>query len=149
MLDMKQMSFLTKAAQSGAAINFDSWEKNQGVINLRKINKFKLDGKTHIPYGSEGPIKLDEAARRQMPYIKALWEQMSGGLIGIGIPKPMKQFMNGMFERIKHDREYARLVYNLFPLIADRYGVGTQANGKPRLSFVRMKDDPDCARLRQ
>ena len=139
MLDMKQMSFLKQAALSGAALPFDSWEQNTGVINLRKIHASTQRGE---------PKRLEQS-RMQMPYIKALWDQMSGGLTGLAIPKPMKQFMSGMFERVKRDREYARLVYDLFPLIADRYGVGTQANGKPRMSFVRMKEDPDCARLRR
>jgi len=139
MLNPQQMSQITKAAQSGAAISFDPWEKNQGVVTLRKIHAGTKMGEAR---------RLD-AARLQMPYIKALWDQMSSGLTGMALPKPMKTFMNNMFDRVRNDRDYARLVYNIFPLIADRYGAGTQSNGRPRLSFVRMKDDPDCARLRR
>ena len=139
MLGSKQMNFLKKAALDGVALPFDTWEKNKGVIELRKIHASTKRG---------DPARLD-AARMQMPYISDLWKQLSGGVTGMVIPKPMKMFMNGMFDRIKRDRAYARDVYDIFPLIADRYGAGTQANGKPRLSFVMMNKDPDCARLRR
>lgn len=139
MLGSKQLNFLKKAALEGVALPFESWEENKGVIELRKIHATTKRG---------DPQRL-ESARKQMPYIQALWEKLSGGLTGMVVPKPMKTFMNGMFDRIKRDREYARLVYDVFPLIADRYGAGTQSNGKPRLSFVMMNRDPDCARLRR
>lgn len=128
---------LMEAAQRGDALYFEPWERNPGVIEMRRIN-----AETRPNTGGRM-----QRAQMAFPHIKALWEQISGGIQGLAIPKTMKQTMSYMFQRMRTDKEYAMLAYNIFPVLADRYGAGRQANGKPRLSFVRMIDDPLARRL--
>lgn len=123
---------LEEAARTGAPLYFDHWEKNPGVIELRKIHR-----ETRPNTG--GRMSRVPMA---MVHVKSLWQQMSGGIQGMAIPKPMKTAMNAMFERLRTDKQFAIKVYNTFPQLADRYGYGMQANGRPRLSFVRLIDDP-------
>jgi hypothetical protein len=128
---------LLAAAKSGEALYFQPWEENPGVIEMRKI---------HV---ETKPNTGGRMQRSQMAFvpIKQLWEQMSGGIQGLAIPSVMKKSMDNVFKRIRTDKQYAILAYNTFPILADRYGAGKQANGKPRLSFVRMIDDPLARKL--
>lgn len=130
---------LMVAAQRGDALYFEPWERNPGVIEMRKI---------HVETKPNTGGRMQRAQLAFVP-IKRLWEQMSGGIQGLAIPKAMKETMNTLFERMRTDKQYAILAYNTFPVLADRYGAGKQANGKPRLSFVRMIDDPLAKRLVQ
>ncbi|OVZ98963.1 hypothetical protein CBW53_02865 [Yersinia frederiksenii] len=139
---------LIQAAQRGDALFFDNWERNPGVIEMRKILR-----ETQPNTGG----RMARAQRAFVP-IKALWEQMDKGMnnpfLRPFIPKNSKltietisNRMNTMFQRMRTDKEYAALAYNTFPVLADRYGAGMQSNGKPRLSFIRMIDDPLAKRL--
>jgi hypothetical protein len=132
-----QNSALVQAAQRGDALYFEPWEKNPGVIEMRRIL-------VETRPNTGGRM---QRAQQAFPPIKALWEQMTSGIQGMAIPTAMKKAMNNLFARIRTDKQYAIMVYNNFPQIADRYGAGKQANGKPRLSFVRMADDPLCKAL--
>jgi hypothetical protein len=132
-----QNSALVQAAQRGDALYFEPWEKNPGVIEMRRIL-------VETRPNTGGRM---QRAQQAFPPIKALWEQMTSGIQGMAIPAAMKKAMNNLFARIRTDKQYAIMVYNSFPVIADRYGAGKQANGKPRLSFVRMSDDPLCKAL--
>lgn len=134
---MNPKQTLELAARRGDALYFEPWEKNPGVIEMRKIARET----------SPNTSSRMQRAQHAMVPIKALWGQLSGGLQGMAVPKPMKQTMNAMFERLRTDRRYAVEVYNIFPLLADRYGAGKQANGKPRLSFVHLINDPLARRL--
>lgn len=141
---------LIEAARRGDAISFDIWEKNPGVIEMRKILR------------ETKPNTGGRMQRSQMAFvpIKALWESMDRGmnnpLLKPFLPTDSKQAMaaisrqlNTMFQRMRVDKNYAILAYNIFPMLADRYGSGTQIDGKPRMSFVRMIDDPIAKRLLQ
>lgn len=132
---------LFQAAQSGTQMYFDVWEKNPGIIAMRDVLL------TTEP-DTGGRMR---GAQQAFPPIKALWLQMSSGVAGLAIPKPMKEVMNTLFDRISRDKEFAIRCYNTFPIIADRYGSGTQSKGrdkgKPRLNFVKMADDPICRGL--
>ncbi|HHQ6553270.1 TPA: hypothetical protein ACSTJZ_003164 [Serratia fonticola] len=134
---VSQKSALVQAAQRGDALYFEPWEQNSGVIEMRRIL-------VETRPNTGGRM---QRAQQAFPPIKALWEQMNSGLQGMAIPGQIKKAMNSLFERIRTDKQYAIFVYNNFPQIADRYGAGKQANGKPRLSFVRMSDDPLCRAL--
>lgn len=137
MLSGQLKTSLISAAKNGDALYFEPWEKNQGIIEMRRIHReTKPD-----------TIERMQRAQAAFPPIKALWEKMSGGVVGFALPPQMKNVMNTMFSRVKSDKKYAIRVYNAFPLIADRYGSGTQANGKSRLSFVKMKEDLVCVGL--
>ncbi|HDL6962243.1 TPA: hypothetical protein PXM28_001485 [Yersinia enterocolitica] len=139
---------LVQAAQRGDALPFEHWEKNTGIIEMRKILR-----ETQKNTGG----RMSRAQLAFVP-IKALWEQIDRGMnhpfLKPFIPsnsaltiETISKRMNAMFSRMKTDNEYAKLAYNTFPIIADRYGVGLQLNGKPRLSFSRMIDDPLAKRL--
>lgn len=128
---------LLKAAQDKETLYFEPFEKNPGIIELRKIAR------------ETKPNTGDRMSRAQlaMPYVKKLWENMSSGLQGLAMPKPMKDGMNRMFNRLKTDKQFAIKAYNAWPILADRYGYGKQMNGKPRLSFVLMNQDPLCREM--
>lgn len=129
---MNPQQSLELAARRGDALYFEPWERNPGVIALRKAHR-------ETRPNTSGRMQASQMA---MVHIKALWERMSGGIQGLAIPKPFKAGMANMFSRLRTDKQFAIRVYNNFPQLADRYGYGTQANGKPRLSFVRLIDDP-------
>jgi hypothetical protein len=134
---MNPQQTLELAARRGDPLHFKPWEENPGVIEMRKILRETKPNTS---------LRM-QRAQRAMVFIKALWEQMSGSIQGLAIPKAMKQTMNTMFERLRTDRQYAINAYNVFPVLADRYGAGLQISGKPRLSFVRMIDDPLARQL--
>lgn len=146
MVNQQTLNYFKHAATNAIPLNFPFWEKNQGIIALRQIRAAMLNNSKTVAINGES-LALAEAARRQMPHIAAMVKTLTGGLVGIALPKQMKQFLNGIIGRAAADQQYAQLVYDLFPVIADRYGFGKQASGKPRLSFARMIDDPDCKRL--
>lgn len=128
---------LQRAAQMNQPLYFDVYELNPGIIELRKILRETKPNTSQRMHRSQ----------LAMPYIKQMWLQMSSGLQGMALPKPLKVNMNRMFERLKTDKTYALLCYNNWPVIADRYGFGEQANGRPRLSFMLMNRDPICREL--
>lgn len=130
---------LLDAAKNGDALYFQPWEKNPGVIEMRKI---------HVETKPNTGGRMQRAQIAFVP-VKQLWVQMSGGIQGLAIPSIMKKTMNSLFERVRTDKQYAILAYNTFPILADRYGAGKQSNGKPRLSFVKMIDDPLARKLIQ
>lgn len=134
---MNPQQTLELAARRGDPLHFKPWEENPGVIEMRKI----------LRETKPNTSMRMQRAQRAMVFIKALWEQMSGSIQGLAIPKAMKHTMNTMFERLRTDRQYAIKAYNVFPILADRYGSGLQVSGKPRLSFVRMIDDPLARQL--
>lgn len=128
---------LARAAQTGLPLYFEPYEKNPGIIELRNIlheTKPNTSARMH-------------RSQLAMPYIKQMWVQMSSGLQGMALPKPLKDGMNKMFDRLKNDKQYAMYCYNNWPIIADRYGYGKQITGKPRLSFFMMNRDPLCREL--
>lgn len=129
---MSQRQTLEQAARNGDPLFFEPWERNPGVVEMRKIHRETKPNTT---------MRMQRSQRAMVP-IKALWEQLSGGLQGLAIPKAFKTGMARMFERARTDRDFAIRLYNTFPVLADRYGAGKQANGKPRLSFVRLIEDP-------
>lgn len=141
---------LVEAARRGDALSFDIWEQNPGVIEMRKILR------------ETKPNTGGRMQRSQMAFvpIKSLWESMDRGMnnpfLKPFIPANSKQTMeiiskqlNTMFQRMRVDKDYTILAYNIFPMLADRYGSGTQINGKSRMSFVKMIDDPIAKRLLQ
>lgn len=125
------------AVRRGAMPGIELWENNHGVIAMRRVFR---ETKPNTSGRMQG-------AQQAFPPIKALWEQVTQGINGLMIPNQAKKFMENSFQRIRTDRQYAILVYNTFPIIADRYGVGMQANGQPRMSFIRMSQDPLCKAL--
>ncbi|MGL5386657.1 MAG: hypothetical protein ACRDCA_12515 [Serratia sp. (in: enterobacteria)] len=132
---MSEHMALVKAAQRGDALIFDDWEFNPGVIEMRKILR------------ETRPNTSGRMSRAQLafPPIKALYEKLNSRIKYLPVPKDLKTSLNNLgklFDRIKTDKQYAILAYNTFPVLADRYGAGTRIDGKPRLSFVRMIDDP-------
>ena len=132
-----QQQMLVRAAQNRQPLYFEPFEKNPGVVELRKILRETKPNTSSRMHRSQ----------MAMPYIKQMWTQMSSGLQGMAIPKPVRDGMNKMFDRLKNDKAYALYCYNHWPVIADRYGYGEQITGKPRLSFVLMNQDPICREL--
>ena len=123
----------------GEQIYVPFWEENAGVIKMRELRtSTKPDTKERM-----------HGARMAFPDIKNQWESVAKGLLGHALPKPMKDTMNNLFNRIRTDQKYARFAYNAFPVIADRFGYGKQVNGQDRLSFADMKTDLLCRRLMQ
>lgn len=134
---MAQHVITKEAVLQGAMPGIELWEENPGVIAMRRVLRETAPNTSGRMHG----------AQQAFPPIKALWQQMSRGVRGMVIPRDKKQLMDTIFRRINTDKQYAIKVYNTFPIIADRYGVGQQANGKPRLSFLYMAQDPICRAL--
>lgn len=136
-----QKQQLFQAASSGKQVSFPIWDQNPGVVAMRDV-LLTTDPNTNARM---------RGSQQAFPAIKALWESLSTGIYGLMLPKPMKESMNQMFKRIAVDKSYALHVYNVFPIICDRYGAGMQQKGrdkgKPRLNFVHMHKDPLCKSL--
>lgn len=129
---LSQHQMLVRAAHSGQPLNFEFFEENLGIIELRKI----------LRETKPNTSMRMQRSQMAMPYVKQMWRNMR-----LAMPKPIKNGMDKMFERLKNDNQYAKFCYNNWPIIADRYGYGTQITGKNRLSFMYMNRDPLCREL--
>lgn len=140
-VNQKQHAQLVNAAKTGKQVNFAIWDENPGVKAMRDV-LVQTEPNTNARM---------RGAQQAFPAIKALWENLSTGLYGMMLPKPMKETLNTLFKRVAVDKVYAQHAYNVFPIICDRYGAGIQQKGrdkgKPRLNFVHMHKDPLCKSL--
>lgn len=129
------------------------WDASQGIRLMRSIA-------VETKMNSQERFNRAQAA---CPYIEDLFNGIKSKFVLAkfvpGLSGKSKEWqaivtkIAASIDRIKRDPQYAKLVYNFFPLIAQKYGSGVQGLnyvtggmqlGQPRRSILEMKGDPLC-----